>query len=117
MLALIFIVVWAILLLFANFIMTLLIGSYNAIAIDTLKALSIIPLLSSLYITRQQLLLAHKYNSDMLRINLTAAGFGVVVIGVLSFLYSAHGAAFGVMLVEITIGVMSFRAFSKRGIF
>jgi polysaccharide transporter, PST family len=117
MLALIFIVVWAILLLFANFIMTLLIGSYNAVAIDTLKALSIIPLLSSLYITRQQLLLAHKYNSDMLKINLTAAGFGVVIIGLLSFLYSAHGAAFGVMLVEIMIGVTTFRAFNRRNIF
>jgi polysaccharide transporter, PST family len=117
MLALIFIVVWAVLLLFANFIMTFLIGSYDSIAIDTLKALSIIPLLSSLYITRQQLLLAYKYNSDMLRINLTAAGFGLVVIGILSFLYSAHGAAFGVMLIEIMIGVTTFRAFNRRDIF
>jgi len=109
--------VWVVLFLFASPIMGLLIGSHDVVAVDTLKALSVVPLLASLYITRQQLLLAYKYNADMLKINLSAAGLGVIAIGTLSFFYGADGAAFGVMLVEVVVGVMTFRIFKERGIF
>jgi len=109
--------VWIVLFLFASPIMGLLIGSHDAVAVDTLKALSVVPLLASIYITRQQLLLAYKFNADMLKINLSAAGFGVVAIGILSYFYAADGAAFGVMLVEIVVGVMTFKTFKERAIF